>query len=77
MDPNSAPGNRTVYLGVSPPSFSSAVTCTNMPLLQNIHPETTTEEICNTIRGGILQQIRYIADKHIVRCLSPRPPYTY
>lgn len=34
---------------------------------QNIHPETTTEEICNTIRGGILQQIRYIPDKHIVR----------
>ncbi|KAL8280987.1 hypothetical protein RQP46_006666 [Phenoliferia psychrophenolica] len=45
-DPNSHPGNRTVYLG-------------------NIHPETTTEEICNTIRGGILQQIRYIPDKHI------------
>ncbi|KAK4705438.1 hypothetical protein P7C70_g768, partial [Phenoliferia sp. Uapishka_3] len=45
-DPNSQPGNRTVYLG-------------------NIHPETTTEEICNTIRGGILQQIRYIPDKHI------------
>ncbi|KAI5481452.1 differentiation regulator, Nrd1 [Pseudohyphozyma bogoriensis] len=33
--------------------------------LGNIHPETTTEEICNTIRGGILQQIRYIPDKHI------------
>lgn len=34
---------------------------------QNIHPEVTTEEICNIIRGGILQQIRYIPDKHIVR----------
>ena len=33
---------------------------------QNIHPEVTTEEICNIIRGGILQQIRYIPDKHIV-----------
>ncbi|CAH7686290.1 hypothetical protein BY996DRAFT_8496877 [Phakopsora pachyrhizi] len=33
--------------------------------LGNIHPETTLEEICNTIRGGILQQIRYIQDKHI------------
>lgn len=33
--------------------------------LGNVHPETTTEEICNTIRGGILQQVRYIADKHI------------
>lgn len=33
--------------------------------LGNIHPETTLEEICNTIRGGILQQIRYMPDKHI------------
>ncbi|KAA1131399.1 hypothetical protein PGTUg99_033641 [Puccinia graminis f. sp. tritici] len=33
--------------------------------LGNIHPETTLEEICNTIRVGILQQIRYIQDKHI------------
>ncbi|GAA5968668.1 hypothetical protein JCM8115_003674 [Rhodotorula mucilaginosa] len=33
--------------------------------LGNIHPEVTTEEICNIIRGGILQQIRYIPDKHI------------
>lgn len=33
--------------------------------LGNIHPETNLEEICNTIRGGILQQIRYIQDKHI------------
>lgn len=33
--------------------------------LGNIHPETTTEEICNHIRGGILQTIRYIPEKHI------------
>ncbi|GAA5932478.1 hypothetical protein JCM3775_005930 [Rhodotorula graminis] len=33
--------------------------------LGNIHPEVTAEEICNIIRGGILQQIRYIPDKHI------------
>ena len=33
--------------------------------LGNIHPETTTEEICNHIRGGILQSIRYIPEKHI------------
>ncbi|KAI5481805.1 hypothetical protein MNV49_000082 [Pseudohyphozyma bogoriensis] len=32
---------------------------------ENIHPEITTEEICNTTRGGILQQICYIPDKHI------------
>ena len=33
--------------------------------LGNIHPDTTLEEICNTIRGGILHQIRYISEKHI------------
>lgn len=33
--------------------------------LGNIHPETTTEEICNHIRGGILQNVRYIPEKHI------------
>lgn len=33
--------------------------------LGNIHPETTTEEICNVVRGGLLHHIRYIPDKHI------------
>lgn len=33
--------------------------------LGNLHPDTTTEEICNHIRGGILQTVRYIPDKHI------------
>lgn len=33
--------------------------------LGNIHPDTTTEEICNHIRGGILQNIRFIPEKHI------------
>ncbi|MCJ1235317.1 hypothetical protein MMC14_003285 [Varicellaria rhodocarpa] len=33
--------------------------------LGNIHPETTIEEICNVIRGGLLHHIRYIPDKHI------------
>lgn len=33
--------------------------------LGNIHSETTTEEICNHVRGGILQTIRYIPEKHI------------
>jgi hypothetical protein len=31
----------------------------------NLHPETTTEELCNCIRGGMLAQIRYMPDKHI------------
>ncbi|CAO3583700.1 unnamed protein product [Absidia cylindrospora] len=33
--------------------------------LGNIHPDTTCEDICNVVRGGILSQIRYMADKHI------------
>ncbi|KAJ7759289.1 hypothetical protein B0H14DRAFT_3165891 [Mycena olivaceomarginata] len=33
--------------------------------LGNIHPETSTEDLCNAIRGGVLQSIRYMADKHI------------
>lgn len=33
--------------------------------LGNIHPETTSEEICNVVRGGLLHHIRYIPDKHI------------
>jgi hypothetical protein len=33
--------------------------------LGNIHPETTAEDLCNAIRGGVLQSIRYMEDKHI------------
>jgi hypothetical protein len=33
--------------------------------LGNIHPETTVEDLCNAIRGGVLQSIRYMQDKHI------------
>ncbi|KAG4301491.1 hypothetical protein PCK1_002417 [Pneumocystis canis] len=33
--------------------------------LGNIHPETTTEEICNIVRGGILHHIKYFPEKHI------------
>ena len=33
--------------------------------LGNIHPETTTEDLCNVIRGGVLQSIQYMQDKHI------------
>jgi hypothetical protein len=47
--------------------------------LGNIHPETSSEDLCNAIRGGVLQSIRYMADKHIcvrstvftsVRCVT-------
>lgn len=33
--------------------------------LGNIHPETTAEDLCNSIRGGVLQSLRYMQDKHI------------
>lgn len=33
--------------------------------LGNIPPEATCEDLCNTIRGGILFQIRYLPEKHI------------
>lgn len=36
--------------------------------LGNIHPETTTEDLCNAIRGGVLQSIRYMPEKHIAVC---------
>ena len=36
--------------------------------LGNIHPETTPEDLCNAIRGGVLQSIRYMQDKHIAVC---------
>ncbi|KAF1803598.1 hypothetical protein FB192DRAFT_1368833 [Mucor lusitanicus] len=33
--------------------------------LGNIPPDTTAEDLCNVIRGGILSQIRFLPDKHI------------
>ena len=56
----------------------------NQPLnrtiyLGNIHPETTTEDLCSVIRGGVLQSIRYMQDKHIAvrspRAFDPLAPF--
>lgn len=33
--------------------------------LGSVHPETTIEEICNVVRGGLIHNIRYIPKKHI------------
>ena len=33
--------------------------------LGNLHPDSTIEEICNVVRGGILQNIRLINDRHV------------
>jgi RNA recognition motif-containing protein len=47
--------------------------------LGNIHPETTTEDLCNAIRGGVLQSIRYMEDKHIafVTFVDPAAAFTF
>lgn len=44
---------------------SIAGTANRTVYLGNIHPDTTCEEICNVIRGGILHHIRYMPEKHI------------
>jgi hypothetical protein len=45
--------------------------------LGNIHPETTTEDLCNAIRGGVLQSIRYMQDKHIAVRFLPIFPSNF
>lgn len=47
--------------------------------LGNIHPETSPEDLCNAIRGGVLQSIRYMQDKHIafVTFVDPAAAFTF
>ncbi|KAI0043120.1 hypothetical protein FA95DRAFT_442535 [Auriscalpium vulgare] len=47
--------------------------------LGNIHPETNAEDLCNAIRGGVLQSIRYMQDKHIafVTFIDPAAAFTF
>lgn len=47
--------------------------------LGNIHPETASEDLCNAIRGGVLQSIRYMQDKHIafVTFVDPAAAFTF
>ncbi|CAL1711477.1 unnamed protein product [Somion occarium] len=47
--------------------------------LGNIHPETTAEDLCNAIRGGVLQSLRYMQDKHIafVTFVDPAAALTF
>lgn len=33
--------------------------------LGNLHHETSVEEICNVVRGGLLQSIRYLKERHV------------
>ena len=53
------------YSPFTPDGFAVAGSANRTVYLGNIHPETTTEDLCNAIRGGVLQSIRYMQDKHI------------
>jgi hypothetical protein len=46
-------------------SLASGAVGNRTVYLGNIHPETSTEDLYNSIRGGVLQSVRYMADKHI------------
>ena len=57
--------------GLLPNGFTPDPNAGNRTIyLGSLHPDTTLEEICNAIRGGILEKIRYIPDKHVAfaRC---------
>ena len=49
----------------SPDGFAVSGRANQTVYLCNIHPEMTTEDFCNAIRGGVLQNIRYAHDRHI------------
>lgn len=44
----------------------------------NLHPDTTCEDICNTIRGGIIESIKLIPEKHIcfIHFVMPESAFT-
>jgi hypothetical protein len=46
-------------------SLASGAVGNRTVYLGNIHPETSTEDQCNSIRWGVLQSVSYMADKHI------------
>ena len=56
------------YISFSPDALSSLAGSQGLNrtvYLGNIHRETTTEDLCNAIHGGVLQSLRYMQDKHI------------
>ncbi|KAI8145742.1 hypothetical protein BJV82DRAFT_602053 [Fennellomyces sp. T-0311] len=63
-----APFNAYNPSGSSAPiqgNYSQDTTAMRTIYLGNISSEATCEDLCNAIRGGVLFQIRYLADKHI------------
>jgi len=63
----------------SPASAMLAQSLNRTVYLGNIHPETSTEDLCNAIRGGMLQSIRYMQDKHIafVTFIDPAAAFSF
>ena len=55
----------TPYAAFSPDALQNLANANRTVYLGNIHPETTAEDLCNAIRGGVLQSLRYMQDKHI------------
>lgn len=62
--------------GISP---NPATAMNRTVYLGNIHPETSTEDLCNAIRGGVLQSIKYMTDKHIafITFIDPAAAFTF
>ncbi|TYJ58090.1 hypothetical protein B9479_001186 [Cryptococcus floricola] len=59
------PGGGTGFSPVTP-GFGDASQVGNRTVyLGNIAPDVTVEELCNHVRGGMLQHVRYFPDKHI------------
>jgi RNA recognition motif-containing protein len=67
------------YSPFTPDGFAVAGSANRTVYLGNIHPETTAEDLCNSIRGGVLQSIRYMQDKHIafVTFIDPAAALTF
>jgi hypothetical protein len=75
MSPIHGQGNfnsaMNAYMSFSPDGMQAGNQGLNRTIyLGNIHPETSTEDLCNAIRGGVLQSIRYMQDKHIAVSLN-------
>jgi RNA recognition motif-containing protein len=84
MSPIQGQGNfgtpMTPYMTFGQDGMQAANQAMNRTIyLGNIHPETTTEDLCNAIRGGVLQSIRYMQDKHIafVTFVDPAAAMTF
>ncbi|KAH9959088.1 hypothetical protein BC827DRAFT_1269098 [Russula dissimulans] len=72
-------GSFAPYSPFTPEGFGVLGSANRTVYLGNIHPETITEDLCNAIRGGVLQSIRYMQDKHIafVTFIDPAAALTF